>query len=495
MAVDPNTVAVGERSARCAELEGLRALPRALMGGTKAMRAAGEQFMPRHKAETEATYKARLNGTTLFNAFKDAVLKQNGKLYAEPVALNDDVPPALVALCENIDGQGRALTPFAMDATQSAMVDGVSYILVDFPKLQPQTGQVVVTLADQQRAGARPYWVLVKAQQLLGFRAEDTGGAQQLTQVRLLETITRPVGDYGEETVERVRVLYPGAYEIWEPVKGNTTTKQWVKVEEGQTTNTEIMLAPVYTNRVGFMEGEPPLSSLAELNAEHWLSSSENRHALTFLRFAMLAFTGFSQEELNTVEVGPDKGIAVPTGGTVAYIEHSGKGIDAGFNDLAKIEDRMQSAGMTVRVENAGTVTATTSAINSAETNAGLKAIAKALEDSLAQALQYTADLLKLPEGGHVTVYDGFAEPPPTASVDELIKLRSTSNISRQTLWDILKQRAVLPEDFDGEAEAALLESDTTIDMGAFNGMQNGQASGAQGFGQRQEEEVNRETP
>ena len=466
MALDPNTASVGERSARQQELEAKRELPRALMGGTTTMRAAGEKFMPRHKAETDTTYKARLNGTTLFNAFKDAVLKQNGKLYGEPVALNDDVPPALVTLCQNVDGQGRALTPFAMDATQSAWVDGVSYILVDFPKLQPEVGQTVVTLADQQRAGARPYWVLVKASQLLGMRTEDTGGAQRLTQVRLLETITRPSGDYGEEVIERVRVLLPGGFEVWEPVK-NQTTKQWQLVEEGATTNREIMLVPIYTNRVGFMEGEPPLSSLAELNAEHWLSSSENRHALTFLRFAMLAFTGFSQEELNTVEVGPDKGIAVPTGGTVAYIEHSGKGIEAGFTDLAKIEERMETAGMTVRVENAGAVTATTSAINSAESNAALKAVAKALEDSLAQALQYTADLLKIPEGGHVTVYSGFAETAPQGSIDELIKLRSTSNLSRQTLWDILKQRAVLPEDFDEEVEAERIgNADLAMDLG-----------------------------
>jgi hypothetical protein len=295
-----------------------------------------------------------------------------------------------------------------------------------------------------------------------------------------MESVSRPVWAYGDQVVQRVRVLLPGGYEVWAPVTTNTTVQQWQMVESGTTSNSTIMLVPVYTNRVGFMEGEPPLSALAELNSEHWLSSSENRHALTFLRFAMLAFTGYSQEELNTVEVGPDKGIAVPPGGDVKYIEHSGKGIEAGFTDLDKIEKRMETAGMTVRVENAGSVTATTSAINIAESNASLRAIGKALEDSLAEALQYTADLLGLPQGGTVSVYDGFASKP-TATVDELIKLRATSNISRATLWELLKQQAVLPADFDDAAEAALLEADTTIDMGAlFNGMQDRQAAGPQ---------------
>ena len=468
MATLPDNVAVAQRSGRSADLEAKRALPRALMGGTAAMQAAGVQFLPKHKAETEDTYKARLYGNTLFNAFKDAVLKQTGKLFAKPVALNDDVPPALVELSENIDGQGRALTPFAMDATQHAMVDGVSYILVEFPVMTPAAGQTVVTYADQKATGARPYWVLLTAGQMLGWRTEDRGGTQRLTQVRFTETITRASGEYGEETVERVRVLFPGRYEVWEPTKTQTTSgsRQYVLVEEGATTNSEIMLAPVYTNRVGLLEGEPPLSALAELNQEHWVSSSENRHALTFLRFAMIAFTGFSQEEVNQVVVGPDKGIAVPVGGTVGYVEHSGEGIEAGFSDIDRIETRMQSAGMTVRIEGAGSVTATTSAINSAESNASLKAVAKGLEDSLAQALQFTAELLNIDDGGTVTVYDGFAEPPPTATVDELLKLRATNNVSRATLWDILKQRAVLPEDFDADDESERLAGDLALDLG-----------------------------
>ena len=466
MAQTPDNVAVAQRSGRSQELFEQRKLSQALLGGTKAMREAGEAYMPRHTAETDTTYKARLYGTVLFNAYQDAVLKQTGKLFAKPVVLNDDVPPLIAELCDDIDGQGRAVTPFAMDLMQNAMGDGVAYILVEFPIMPEREDGSAPTLADQQVAGARPYWVQIKANQLLGWRTEDRGGTQRLTQVRIQETVTQDDGQYGEKSVERVRVLYPGAYEVWELQQQRGQLNQYVQVEKGRTTHPEITLVPVYTNRVAFMEGTPPMAGLAELNGEHWNSSSENRHALTFLRFAMIAFTGFSQEEVNQVVVGPDKGIAVPAGGAVGYVEHSGKGIEAGFADLDRIEKRMESAGMTVRIENAGSVTATTSAINSAETNAALKAIAKGLEDSLAQALQYTADMLKIASGGYVTVYDGFAEEAPQGTVDELIKLRSTSNLSRETLWSILDQRGILPDDFDAEAEAAKLEGDQESAMG-----------------------------
>jgi len=62
-------------------------------------------------------------------------------------------------------------------------------------------------------------------------------------------------------------------------------------------------------------------------------------------------------------------------GADAKYLEHTGAGIKAGFDDLAAIEKRMEQASMTVRVENAGRVTATAAAINSEDANAGLKAI------------------------------------------------------------------------------------------------------------------------
>lgn len=464
--------AVGQQSLRVAALEHKRALPRALMGGTSAMRAAGEMFMPRHKSETATVYSTRLNSTTLFNAFKDCVLKQVGKLFSQPIICNDDVPPMLVTLCENIDGQGRAVTPFGMDVLTHAMVDGVAYILVDAPHVEEREDEEganpsLVTMADQIAQGVRPYCVLVTAGQVLGWRSEDVGGVHKVTQLRIRECSVEEDGDYGEREVERVRVLYPGGYEVWERVRvAGQATVEYQLIETGSTTLTDIPIVPVYTNRTAFMEGEPPLSALAELNAEHWVSSSENRHALTYSRFAMLAFTGFSKEEILAVEVGPAKGIPVPQGGSVEYIEHTGAGINAGFADIDRIEKRMESAGMTTRIEGAGSVTATTSAINSAESNAALKAIAQGLEDSLAQVLQYMAQLSSESNGGTVEVYDAFAEEAPQGTVDELLKLRANRDLSRPTLWDILKGRGVLPEDFDAAAEAAKIESDIGTDMG-----------------------------
>jgi len=454
-------------SARYAVLDRKRELPRALMGGSEAMRKAGVKFCPKHVAETQQQYDARMAATILYAGFEDTVKKQTGKLFGKPITLGEDVPEAVAALCDDIDGQGRALTPFMMDAMFHAMEAGVSYILVDFPDLTPEAKQPAATLADQHAQGARPYWVLVQAQDLLSVKSESNGGNQKLSEVRIRECAVVAADDFSEKEVTRVRVLRPGEWELWEEHEDADKNKVWVIISKGKSSSGGITLVPIYTNRTGFMEGEPPLYGLAELNQDHWISSSEQRHALTFSRFAMLAISGVDAIEVKGLSVGPDVLLALPQGATAAFLEHTGKGIESGFMDLDRIEKRMQGAGMTVRIENAGQVTATTSAIDSNEQNAALAAIAQGMKDSIEEALDHTADMLGSETGGGtVDVYDDFAKIAPQGTPDDLLKARVSNNISKDTYWAELKRRHVLSEDFDAKKEAEALTKDLATGAG-----------------------------
>jgi len=440
----------------------LRDLPRTLMGGTLAMRTAADKYMPRHPAETPESYAVRLNGTSLYNAFSEAVMRQSSRFFNEPVGLNEDVPPALQRCAENIDGQGRALTPFCMDWAREAFIDGVSFALVDFPNIASGA-----TMADQRRIGAQPYWVLVKANDLIGWRSENRAGKQILTQVRILETTTVPDGEFGEKVVQRVRVLEPGLWRVYEKQFNATqNAHEWVVTDEGPTSLPYIPLVPFYVNRTGFFEGSPPLRTLAEMNQEHWCSSSEQRRALTFLRFAMLKVVGVTEE--TTIKIGPDRTLFLPAGAEAGYVEHTGAGINAGAADLLAIETRMQHAGMELRVENAGAVTATAAAIDSDDSNAVLRAVAKALEDSIEQALQMSADYLCLPSGGTVEIADAFSGNEVPGTVLDLTSLRNSGALSLPTMWNELKRRQVLSEDFDGETELVLIQDEASF----FAGMQ-----------------------
>ena len=455
-----NSVAIP--TARYEELAAKRALPRALMGGTKAMREAGEKFLPRHPDEAQASYDMRLKSTTLYNGFKETVTAQSAKFFAEPIVLKDDVPPRIKELADNIDQQRRAITPFCHDLAREAFIDGVSFIFVDMPKLPPGA-----TLYDQQQAKARPYWVLVCADALIGWRSDPTTG--DLLQARIRENVVLPDGAFGERIVKRVRVLEPGAWTVWELRKvENRTEEVWVCIEEGAASLKRIALFPFYTNRVGYMEGEPPLMALAELNREHWHSSSEQRRALSFLRFAMLKITGVMGGPTGDkkISIAPDKILTLPVGADAAYVEHSGAGIAAGQADIDAIETRMASAGMQLRVDqSSGNVSATEAAIDSAETNAGLRAVAKGLTDTIALALQADADFLGLPNGGSVDLFDDFANAQIPGTVSELQGLVTAKIVSRPTIWKELKRRHVLDEEFDDKQEQTLLDEESAKDF------------------------------
>jgi hypothetical protein len=445
---------VGIPTARYTELAAERLLPRTLMGGTESMRAAGTLFLPKHPAETQASYDSRINATFLYGGYAETVFRMAAKFFEEPIAMKDDVPIKMQQLALNIDGQGRALTPFTMDLVKEAMVDGIAFILVDHPKVAPDSTQ-----ADVIKAGLRPYWILVKADDVIGWQTTADSGAQLLTQVRIKETVVVPDGLFGEKIEKRVRVLFPGHFQVYTQIVNSRGESDWILSDSGDTSFDEIPLIPFYTNRCGFMEGMPPLKVLAEMNQEHWVSSSEQRRALTFLRFAMLCAIGVDGKT-STLEVGPDRVLYVPLGGDAKYVEHSGKGIESGQADLDSIEKRMTSAGMKLRIENAGQVSATASAVDSDDVNAVLKAIAKELEDVLAQAAQFTVELLGLPDGGSYDVFDDFADSGAPGTITEFNAMAVAGNISKQTLWEELRRRHMLSEDFDPETEQANLDSE-----------------------------------
>ena len=432
-----------------------RELPRTLMGGTAAMREAGDKYLPPHPVESSEAYHARLQGAFLYNAFEMTRDAQAGKFFAEPVGLKEDVPPVIAELCENIDGEGRALTPFCIDLVKEAFVDGVSFVLVDFPSIA--TGS---TMAEQRLSGARPYWVLVKAEDVIGWRSQDRAGKQTLTQVRIRENVMEPDGEFGEKMVKRIREMVPGAWRLWEQLRDPTTgATKWTVVKDGATSLAYIPLVPFYTNAVGFMDGSPPLRALAEMNQEHWISLSEQKRALSFARFDMLVVIG-GGDEGTSITVGPNKVLGVPMGGDVKTVTQSGAGIQAGRQDLLDIQQRMATAGLELRVENAGQTTATAAAIDSDETNAGLRAVAKNLEDALEIALQASADYLRLPDGGSVEIADAFGGNVIPGTALEITSLNGAGLISRSTAWSELKRRHVLSEDFDPNTEQILLEDE-----------------------------------
>ena len=267
-----------------------------LMGGTKAMREAGQVYLPKWPKEDDDSYKARISSSTLLPAYSETVHNMSGRVFAEPIVLGDDVPELTQGFAQNFDRQGNNLQVWSQSAFVTGLSHGLCHVFVDYPKAEG-----LRTAADEKAAGVRPYAILIQPEQVLGWRAASTGGEQALTQFRYMECIEEDDGAFGCKKVMQIRVLEPGAWHTYREVEGANGKKSWQPHEEGLTSIDMIPLATFYTKRTGFMTATPPLLELAYMNVKHWQSQSDQDNILHVARVAGDGATGNGRDDDRTV--------------------------------------------------------------------------------------------------------------------------------------------------------------------------------------------------
>lgn len=440
---------VRDESAAVSAMKASLPVIRALLGGTKAMRAAGKTYLPQWPSEEAASYEARLAVATLFPAFPRTVEVLAGKPFSKPVTLGDDVPTRLQEWAEDIDLQGRNLHTFAANCCEEALGPGFGGILVDFP-----TTAGLRTQAEEQAAGVRPYWLLLKLDQILGWKATRINGKDVLTQLRFLEVVTEDDGEFGESHVEQVRVLVPGAWATYRKSEGaGAKPDEWVQHDQGTTTLKVIPFTPFYGKRKAFMVGAPPLEDLAYMNVEHWQSKSDQQTILHVARVPIL-FTKNLGTDVE-ITVGANTAIkAQDKDADMKFVEHEGRSIEAGRKSLLDLEDQMRQAGAELLVIKPGNITESQTLADNEQGACALQRIAGDLEDALDAALQFTAMWVGEAEGGHVNVFKDFgAASLAEASADLLQKMNVAGTLSDQTLFEEMQRRGMIRPDLKWEDE------------------------------------------
>jgi hypothetical protein len=429
----------------------------AVMGGTKAMRAAGKTYLPQWPREDAESYRARLATATFFPAYGRTVSVLTGKPFSKQLSYGEDIPPAILELLEDVDLQGRNLHAFAADLAAEALAYGLCGILVDCP-----TNPGAKTLADEQKAGIRPYFVHIRHSAILGWKTEKSGGAVRLSQLRLLESVEEQDGDFGTKVIEQVRVLEPGKWSTWRKTKPDDPDS-WAEHESGITTIDVIPFVAIYGRRDEFMIGCAPMIELAHANVEHWQSKSDQQTILHVARVPVL-FT----KDIGTAEItvgGASFINASSKDADVKYVEHSGAAIEAGRQSILDLEDRMRQTGAELLVIKPGHATQVQVMAENEQGMCDLQRIAEGMEDSLDQALALMAQWKKEATGGHVTIYKDFgAATLAEASAELLYKMRSSGSLSELTLLNECKRRGILSPDLDVKAEAEAAKKDAPVE-------------------------------
>lgn len=416
----------------------------ALLGGTQAMRDAAEKFLPKWPNEEPESYQTRLSTATLFPAFSRTLGVMAGKPFAKQLTFGEDVPKQIVAWCDDCDLEGRNLHTFASEMLGEVLGFGLAGVLVDYPRV----GQIR-TQAEEKAIGARPYLVKIEHEQILGWKAKRVNGVMTLVQLRIAETAEVDDGGYGSTLVKQIRILTPGAWELWEE---SAEGKGYALKEKGETSLAAVPFVPFYGRRTGFMTGISPLLDLAFLNVKHWQSQSDQDTILHVARVPILAMTG--ADDKTVVTVGASSAVSLPQGATLEFVEHTGAAIEAGEKSLDKLNDQMIQTGAELLIPQPGQRSAT-EANNDAEANKSeLQRIIEQFEDSLDQCLQFMAMWSKQPEGGHVSVFKDFSAGSLSDAAGQLIlSFQQGGLITKKTAIGQAQRIGILSPDIVPEDE------------------------------------------
>lgn len=386
-----------------------RQMVRDLLGGTRAMRNASTSYLPMTLRETPDAYHIRLSSTYLFPGLRHTIETFVGRVLGQPIDISG-IAPELRPYMEDIDRETNNITVFARQVFFSSIAYGVSFILVDADVLPTDA-----SLADMTTSGARPYFVHVDPQRLIGWRQAPDGSVQR---VRIRETVVNPQDEWDDDTIiEQVRVIEPGRFSLFRRQE-SATSDRWIEVQSGDAAPV-VSIVPIYTGRTGFFTARSPVLDIAWLNLCHWQSYSDQRHIEHIIRVPILHGAGVRQEDVGGIlEIGSDRMVLTGPDARLAYVEHSGSAADVGRKDIEDLEKKISELGAMILSRPPVMETATKTAIDSAESGASLAAMVQSLQDSLNIAIWYMAMMLGLSDGGSCVINADI--PKATEAAEEV---------------------------------------------------------------------------
>lgn len=450
----------------------------AILGGTKAMRAAGEKYLPKFEVESTDEYKARLKHARFTNVYRDVVENLAQRPFSKEVTLEDGASESFQTFAEDVDGRGNNLHVFAGDLFFAGINNGIDWIMVDYTKDVPESA----TLAEERSMGARPYWSRYPAKSVLAAYSDRIGGRDEFVHVRLAENVTERDG-FKEVTKERVRVLNrewtgaayaPATYEVFEKQKDKKGVEDWVSIEGPKPISIGVIpMVPFLTGRRsgGGWVVQPPMRDAADVQIELYQQENGLKNAKTLTAFPMLAGNGVDpvigeDGQVAPLAVGPRTilygGAATDgqTAGSWEFIEPGAQSLKFLADDIKDTIKELRELGRQPLTAQSGNLTVVTTAVAAQKGNAAIQAWALGMKDALERALQLTGMWLQDSSEATVIVdtdFDlGFGDDE---SFTHVVTLATGDEpmISREAAIHEAKRRGILDRKYDAEEDFGLL--------------------------------------
>lgn len=422
------------------------------LASTSALRSRGARFIPQLPGEDAAGYDARTSKFVHVPWFEELSELAVHKLFRKTLNFQTE-DQALQEWIEDVDGTGTDLEAFWKLVTKIAVQYGHCHVLTDMA-----TDVVPRTLLEEQQLAVKPNLFVIRPEQVVGFRTKRVAGREQLTQFRYLEMAQVEDGRYGSKWVERVRVLEPGKFELWE--KADNRAESWSLIEQGTYDLSEIPVSTVYGRREGVMVSSPPLLEVANINLLYDLALCDHSHQMSVAATPILVLKGFDEHQPD-LTVSVNRALAMPPDGDVSYVQTDSASFQAQENYLGFLADRMnQVAIVGFKAQKNAAEAAAAKRMDHSDEDSALSTIATSVEVAVKQAvdwaLQYMGNTAEYDLGIPDNLSDETLDPQEVA---QLLALANSGVITKETLITTLVKGEVLDVDPVEEAELASQES------------------------------------
>ena len=373
-------------------------MTRAASAGQKAIKDGATLYLPDFVPADEERYKQYIDRAYYMGVTGRTKNSMIGMIFRKPPTYN--IPPAIEALMEDIDGAGQSLEQLAKEAAGNILETGRQCFLVDYP--QADEG---ISKEEEARLGLRPTIASYPAESLINWRFEGIKGRQMLTLAVLAEQTEDEERDefsHDYETTYRVLRLKDGVYtqQIYDDA-GMPKGEPYSPLMAGGGTFDHIPLhiAGSEDNRPDV--DMPPLYDLATVNIAHYQTTADHRENLFIHGQLTLGITTemgwdeFQEANPDGIKVGARSGHYLGNnGGFTTATAPESSSLRLALQDL---EQQMVALGARLVQRGGQAETAEAARINASAEASTLDVMTSNLSEAIEAALEDIALFMGLP--------------------------------------------------------------------------------------------------
>ncbi|HOX59373.1 MAG TPA: DUF4055 domain-containing protein [Candidatus Paceibacterota bacterium] len=458
---------------------------RDVLAGEDAVKARGENYLPRLDSQTDEEFAAYVKRASFFNATARTSEAYQGLIFRRP---------PFVKLPEGGSGLGKAMEEFANDS------DMLGTSLTAYAKMV--VGDVIGlgragTLVDwESEAEQRAYAVFYRAEQVVNWRVERVNGRNVPTLVVLREQVIGKPGQDSDEfelgMVDQIRVLRLVAddngepfcrVDLWQELdpgsrKFRRGKREWVLVESHvpRRLGKPLPLVPFVFH--GPRHSRPdvdrgPLEDIIAVNLDHYRLDADFKHGLHFTALPTAWVSGFDKGA--SLRIGSSTAwVSETPGATAGFLEFRGQGLET-FERAMDRDERLMTILGSRMLEEAKRVGETATAIELRQSGeySILGGVAFSVSESLTQVLRWVYwwnSTEELPDDVSDTQVlmqlntDFSTKGLASQDVQAIVAAWQAGAISQDTMYELFRRGEVLPEGRTNEEEAALIEQERRED-------------------------------